>query len=121
MKIISLAALLLAAQLLAFPLRAGDIKEADYPVQYEVISTQRPGDGLGKHCTMTVRDKSQTKIALNISRKGFGSCRPPDAGNVYRGRENQKKNELELVIQISQDKARIEEWQIIGIITNDVK
>jgi hypothetical protein len=65
---------------------------------------------------MTLRDQAQTKVALNVARKGLGACHVLDSGKVYRGRLDQKKNEIELVIPVGTDKARVEDWQLIGTV-----
>ena len=82
------------------------------------MSTSKTGKMAGEKCSMTLRDQAQPKVALNVWRKGFGSCHVLDSGKVYRGRQNQKKNEIELVILVGQDKARVEDWQIIGTVEN---
>jgi hypothetical protein len=98
----------------------GTIKGDDYPVVYEVMDYGKKGGAAGdKSCSMVLRDQSQTKVAINVSRKGVGACHVLDSGKTYRGRVNQKKNELELVVLIGTDKARVEDWQIDG--TVDIK
>ncbi len=117
MKVRSLALWLFAFQILASPLRAGDIKEVDYPVQYEVMDTGKSQSMMiEKVCTMTLRDKAKPNLVINVQRKAYGSCHVPDSGKVFRGRENDKKNALELVILVGEDKARIETWQIVGTV-----
>jgi len=99
----------------AVPLWASDIKEADYPVQYEVMTTGKDSKlVVSKQCSMTLRDKAKPDTAINVWKKGIGSCQVLDSGKVYRGRENEKKNEIEIVIPISDSKARVEAWQIVG-------
>jgi hypothetical protein len=118
MKITSFAALLFAVQILAGPIWAGDIKEADYPIQYEVMNTTK-SDKLvvEKFCSMTLRDQAKTNVAINVSKKGYGSCQVLPNGKVFHGRQNQKKNEIELVIPAEKkDKARVEDWQIVGTV-----
>ena len=117
MRIISLSRLLFLLQILAVPTWAGDIKEVDYPNQYEVMSSGKTDKLMvEKVCSMTVRNRANTNVILNVWRKVYGSCHVLDSGKVYRGRENEKKNEIELVIPIGEDKARVEDWQIIGIV-----
>jgi hypothetical protein len=117
MKMGFLALSLLALQILVVPLRAGDIKEVDYPVQYEVMDTGKSQSMvIEKVCSMTLRDKAKPDVAINVQRKGYGSCHVPDSGKVFRGRENDKKNAIDLVILVGEDKARIETWQIIGTV-----
>lgn len=97
------------------PLRATDIKESDYPVQYEVMMTGKDSKlVVDKQCSMTLRDKSKPDTAINVSRRGIGSCQVLDNGKVYKGRENTKKNEIEIVLPVSDNKARVEIWQIDG-------
>ena len=113
MKTSFFALLLLVLQIPAAPMRAGDIKEADFPVQYEVMNTSKSSALLiQKSCSMTLRDRAKPNVALNVEKKGYGSCHVPNNGEVFRGRQNDKKNQLELVIPVSTDKARIETWQI---------
>jgi hypothetical protein len=69
-----------------------------------------------KFCSMTLIDKAKPNVAINVERKGYGSCRVLDSGKVFRGRRNEKKNEIELVITVGEDKARIEDWQITSIV-----
>jgi hypothetical protein len=114
----SFAALLLAVVLFGSILsRADDIKEADYPVQYEVTMTAKDSKGpVDKKCTMTLRDKSKPDVAINVWKKGVGSCQLLDSSMVYRGRQNDKKNQIEIVIPVGETKARIDTWQIIGTV-----
>jgi hypothetical protein len=99
------------------PLRADDIKEVDYPVQYEVMETTKSQTMvIQKVCSMTLRDKAKPNVAINVTRKGVGSCHIPDSGTVFHGRQNDKKNQIELVILVGEDKARIEAWQIVGTV-----
>lgn len=118
MKIISFALLLLVLPILAIPIWAkGTIKEADYPNQYEVMNTNKTSKLMvEKSCSMTLRDKAKPNVAVNVFKKGYGSCQILDNGKVFHGRLNQKKNEIELVIPEDKDKARVEEWQIIGTV-----
>jgi hypothetical protein len=118
MKIIPLALLPVALSIAAVPMWAnGTIKEADYPNQYEVVNANKTSKLMvEKSCTMTLRDKAKPNVAVNVFKKGYGSCQVLDSGKVYRGRENQKKNEIEIVIPEDKDKARVEEWQIIGTV-----
>ena len=119
MSRISFALFLVLLQIPATPARAGNgtIKGDDYPVQYEVMDTSKDGKVAGeKSCTMTLRDQSQNKVVINVWKKGVGACHVLDTGKVYRGRLNDKKNEIELVILVGTDKARVEDWQIIGTV-----
>jgi hypothetical protein len=110
-------ALLFVFQLLAIPAWAGTIKDADYPIQYEVINTNKSGTlVIEKFCSMTLRDRAKPNVALNVQRKGYGSCHVLDSGKVFRGRQNQKKSEIELVIREGKGKARVEDWHIIGTV-----
>lgn len=107
MKIISLATVLIAVPMLAAPLRAENINEKDYRVQYQVMDSSK------KPCSMTLRDQAKQEVAINVSPKG--SCHPLDKGKVIRGRQNDKKNEIELLIT-SDKKPRVEEWRIDGVV-----
>ena len=107
MKIVSLATLLIAVPILAAPLWAENINEKDYRVQYQVIDSSK------KPCSMTLRDQAKPDVAINVSPKG--PCHPLDKGKIYRGRQNDKKNEIELLIT-SDKKPRVEEWRIDGVV-----
>ena len=96
----------------------GDIKEADYPNQYEVMSSSKTDKLAGRDCTLTLRDKAKPNVALNVWKKGSNSCKEFDNGKTFRGRENDKKNVIEMVIPVGESKARVEEWQIVG--TSDI-
>jgi hypothetical protein len=115
MRIISFALLLCAVAIPAAQVWAGgNIREADYPNQYEVMSTSKTDKLAGRDCTLTLRDRAKPNVSLNVWRKGSGSCKEFDNGKVFRGRENDKKNVIELVIPVGESKARVEEWQLIG-------
>ena len=115
MKVLGVAVIVLALQILAVPARASDIKESDYPVQYEVMMTGKDSKlVVDKQCSMTLRDKSKPDTAINVSRRGIGACQVLDNGKVYKGRENTKKNEIEIVMPVGDKKARVEIWQIDG-------
>lgn len=118
MKTIWFAAVLCLLPIFAVPVRAGDIKESDYPNQYEVINTNKTSKlVVSKSCSMTLRDKAKPNVAIDVAKNGYGSCQLLENGKVYRGRPNTKKNELELVITgDKKDKARVENWQIIGTV-----
>jgi hypothetical protein len=118
MKIISFALLALTLPIAAAPVRAGGtIKEADYPVQYEVMNTSKSDTlVIEKFCSMTLRDRAKVNVAINVQRKGYGSCRVLDKGKVFKGRLNQKKNEIELVIPEDKGKAMVEDWQVTGTV-----
>jgi hypothetical protein len=117
MKILSIAVGLCLLAIFAAPLRASDIKESDYPNQYEVLMSSKSSKlVIDKSCSMTLRDKAKPNVAINVAKSGYGSsCQILDNGKVYRGRPNTKKNELELVIPAEKkDKAKVENWQIVG-------
>src|SRR5580658_3732237 len=118
MKIISFALLLSMLPIVTASAWAkGSIKEADYPNQYEVMNTSKTSKLMvEKSCAMTLRDKAKPNVAVNVFKKGYGSCQILDSGKVFHGRLNQKKNEIELVKPEEKDKARVEEWQIIGTV-----
>ncbi len=119
MKLGSIAALWFGLLMVPVPALAnGTIKEADYPVQYEVMNGSKTTKlVIEKQCSMTLRDRAKTNVDLNVARTGFGSCHVLEKSKVYRGRENQKKNQIELVILVGEDKARVENWQIVGTVT----
>ncbi len=118
MKIVWFAALLCLVPIFAVSSRAGDIKESDYPNQYEVINTNKSSKLLvSKSCSMTLRDKAKPNVAIDVAKNGYGSCDLLQNGKVYKGRPNPKKNELELVITgEKKEKARVENWQIVGTV-----
>jgi hypothetical protein len=110
--------LLVLFPVLAVSVRAGgDINEADYPAQYEVMDSSRAAKlVVAKSCSMTLRDKAKPDTQINVSRKGYGSCQLLATGQEYRGRENDKKNQIELVVPVGDSKARVENWQITGTV-----
>jgi hypothetical protein len=108
MKIASIATFLIAFQILAFPIWAEKINERDYRVQYQVMNSSK------KPCTVTLRDQAKPDVAIDVSKSG--SCPPLDKGKIYRGRQNDKKNEIELLIPGDKKKARIEAWHIDGFV-----
>jgi hypothetical protein len=116
MKVIYLALLLCVFSVGAVEARAGGtILEADYPNQYEVLNTSKTSKMIvQKSCSMTLRDRAKANVALNVAKKG--SCHALDGGKLLRGRENQKKNQIELVVPEGEDKARVENWEIIGTV-----
>ena len=98
---------------------ADDIREADYPVRYEVLSTNKADKlMIQKVCSMTVRDQANSNVLITVSRNGIGSCHVLASGQVYSGRQNQKKNAIELVIPVGEDKARIETWHVDATVSN---
>ena len=110
---------LLAFQLLTVAAWADDIKQADYPVQYEVLSASKPEKGANqKICSMELRDQANAKVVITVSRKGFASCSVLPSGKVYNGRQNGEKNTVELVIPVGENKARVESWHIDGTVKN---
>ena len=121
MKLTSIAAVLFAVGMASAPVLAdGTIKEADYPVEYEVVNTNKTGRLLiQKDCSMTLHDRTKPNVDVNVSRTGYGSCHLLESGKMYRGRENEKKNRIELVILVGEDRARIENWEIVGIVKNN--
>ena len=113
------ALLLFAFQILAVAIWAGTIKEADYPTQYQVMNTSKSESlVVEKFCSMTLRDQSKPNLAINVQKKGYGSCKVLESGKVFHGRQNEKKNEIEIVIpdEKNKDKARVEDWQIVGTV-----
>lgn len=118
MKILSVAPFLFVIQMLTVPIWAGTIKEADYPIRYEVVDTSKTGRLMVEgFCSMTLRDQAKTSVDISVSRKTIGSCHVLDSGKVFRGRQNQRKNEIELVVPVGEDKARVEDWRITGTVT----
>jgi hypothetical protein len=113
MKTISLAASLFMFQLLSATVRADDIKQADYPLRYEVLSTSKSDKLITpKVCSMTLRDRANPNVIISVSRTRIGSCHVLETGQVYDGRQDEKKNAIELVIPVGDTKARIENWHI---------
>lgn len=120
MKLTGIAALLFLVPMASAPVLArGTIKEADYPVEYEVVNTSEAAKPvIEKQCSMTLRDRAKPDVYLNVARTGYGACHLLESGKVYRGRENQKKHQIEIVIVVGEDKARIENWQIVGTVNS---
>lgn len=119
MRTISFAAFFFALQLLAKPGLADDIKEANYPVRYEVLTASKADAAANqKGCSMELRDKSNPKVIITVSRRHIGSCTVLPGGKVFEGRENAEKNVVELVIPVGESKARVESWHIDGTVKN---
>jgi hypothetical protein len=118
MKTISLLAFLIVFQLLMSSGWADDIKEADYPVHYEVLSASKSDKVVEKVCSMALRDQANPNVTINVSRKRIGSCPVVPSGQVFNGRQNDQKNAVELVILVGETKARIESWHIDGTSKN---
>jgi hypothetical protein len=112
-------AFFLAFQLLTATGWADDIKEADYPIHYEVLSGSKTDKFvIQKVCLMTLRDQSEADVIISVSRKRIGSCNVLPGGQVYNGRQNGEKNEIELVIPVGEDRARVESWHIDATVKN---
>jgi hypothetical protein len=106
-------AFLFVFQLLTATGWADNIKEADYPVHYEVLSTSATDKVvIQKVCSMTLRDQAHANVIITVSRKRIVSCPVLPGGQVYNGRQNAEKNAVELVIPVGETKARIESWHI---------
>jgi hypothetical protein len=119
MRTNSFAAFLLAFQLLTAIAWADDIREADYPIHYEVLSGSKTDKLLiQKVCSMTLRDQANADVIITVSRKRIGSCQVLPDGEVYNGRQNGEKNAIELVIPVGEDRARIESWHIDATVKN---
>jgi hypothetical protein len=119
MKTIFFVAFLVVFQLLPAVAWADDIKEADYPIHYEVLSTDRT-DRLvvQKVCTMTLRDKANQNVIISVSTTRVASCHVLTNGQVYNGRQNPDKNAIELVIPVGETRARVENWHIDATVKN---
>ena len=119
MKTNSYAAFLFVFQLLTATGWADDIKEADYPVHYEVLSGSKVDKVvIQKVCSMALRDQANTNVIITVSRKRIGFCPVLPSGGVYNGRQNGKKNAIELVIPVGENKAKVESWHIDSTIKN---
>lgn len=119
MKIVSMMAMLCLFAMVFAAARAADVKESDYPNQYEVLMSNKSSKLLvDKSCTMTLRDKAKPNVAINVAKNGYGSCETLANGKVYRGREDTKKNELELIVLTGDKKTKshVESWRIIGTV-----
>jgi UDP-N-acetylmuramyl pentapeptide phosphotransferase/UDP-N-acetylglucosamine-1-phosphate transferase len=98
---------------------ADDIKEADYPVHYEVLSASKTDKVvIQKVCSMSLRDQANPNTIITVSRKRIGSCPVFPGGKVYNGRQNAEKNTVELVIPVGDTKARVESWHIDATLKN---
>jgi hypothetical protein len=119
MKTNSIAAFLFAFQLLTATGWTDDIKQADYPVHYEVVSAGKADKAaIQKVCSMELRDQANANVIITVSRKRMGSCSVLPSGKVYNGRQNAEKNAVELVIPVGENKARVESWHIDGTVKN---
>jgi len=119
MKAISFVAFLFVFQLLIAGGWADDIKEVDYPVHYEVLSTSKTEKlAIQKVCSMTLRDRANPNVIISVSRTRAASCHVLDKGQVYNGRQNEKKNAIEIVIPVGESKARVETWHIDGTVNS---
>ncbi len=119
MKTNSFAIFLFVFQLLTGPAWADDIKEADYPVHYEVLSASKTDKVvIQKVCSMSLRDQANPNVIITVSRKRIGSCPVLPSGGVYNGRQNAEKNTVELVILVGDTKARVESWHIDATLKN---
>ncbi|HEV7968344.1 MAG TPA: hypothetical protein VGP19_12280 [Candidatus Acidoferrales bacterium] len=119
MKTNSFAAFLFAFRLLTATGWADDIKQADYPVHYEVLGaskTDRPM--ILNVCSMALRDQANANVIITVSRKRIGSCHVLTSGKVYNGRQNGEKNAIELVIPVGENRARVERWHIDSTVKN---
>jgi hypothetical protein len=115
----SFAAFLLVFQLLTATGWADDIKEADYPVQYEVLSASKTDKlVIQKVCSMALRDQANANVIISVSRKRIGSCHVLPGGKVYNGRQNGAKNAIEIVIPVGENRARVESWRIDAAVKN---
>ena len=113
MKTNSFAAFLLVFHLLTLTGWADDIREADYPVHYEVLSASKTDKlVIQKICSMTLRDQANANVIISVSRTRIGSCHVLPSGKVYNGRQNGGKNAIELVIPVGENRARVESWHI---------
>jgi hypothetical protein len=118
MKTIFFVAFLVVFQLLPSAW-ADDIKEADYPIHYEVLSTDRTDKlVVQKVCSMTLRDKANQNVIISVSTTRIASCHVLTNGQVYNGRPNPDKNAIELVIPVGETRARVENWHIDGTVKN---
>ena len=119
MKTNSFAAFLLVFQLLTAAGWADDIKEADYPIHYEVLSPSNSDNPvIQKVCSMALRDQANANVIITVSRKHIGSCHVLPGGKVYNGRQNGEKNAIELVIPVGENRARVESWHIDATVKN---
>ena len=112
-------AFLFVFQLLTVAGWADDIKEADYPVHYEVVSAGKADKAVvQKVCSMALRDQANAGVVINVSRTRIGSRPVVPDGKIFNGRQNAEKNAIELVILVGENKARIETWHIDGTVKN---
>jgi hypothetical protein len=119
MKTNSFAAFFFVIQLLAATGWADDIKEADYPVHYEVLSASMTDKVvIQKVCSMALRDQANANVTITVSIKRIGSCPVLPSGRVYNGRQNGEKNAIELVIPVGENRARVESWHIDATLKN---
>src|SRR5579871_1877485 len=64
MRAISVGLIALALSIAAVSVRASEIKESDYPNQYEVMMTNKTSKMMiNKSCAMTLRDRAKPNVA----------------------------------------------------------
>jgi hypothetical protein len=111
--------LLLVIQLGAGTTWADDIREVDYPIRYEVLSTSKTDKlVIRKTCSMTLRDQANMNVTIGVSRTRLGACSVLTEGMVYNGRQNEEKNVIEIVIPVGEDRAKVENWHIDSTVSN---
>lgn len=119
MKTSFVAVVLLVFQLFTVAAWADSIKEADYPIHYEVLSASKSANlAIQKVCMMTLRDQANADVTITVSRKRIGSCDVLPGGEAYNGRQNVENNAIELVIPVGADRARVERWHIDSTVKN---
>ncbi len=92
MKINSLLASLFLFQFWTASGWADDIKEADYPVHYEVLSANKADElVVQKVCSMQLRDQANAKVIITVSRKRIGTCHGLPDGKVYNGQAKRRE------------------------------
>jgi hypothetical protein len=119
MKTSFVAVAFVALQFFTATARADVIKEADYPIHYEVLGGSKSDNlVIRKVCTMTLRDQANADVIISISRKRIGSCDVLPSGEAYNGRQNTDDNTIELVIPVGEDRARVERWHVDSTVKN---
>jgi hypothetical protein len=104
-------ALLICVALATIPALAAPPNEADYPIEYSVITTSKVGGiMIGNFCTMSVRDQANATLAFIVQRKGYGGCQIWDAGTVFHGRR--QKNSIKLLVKDGKGELKVEDWPI---------
>jgi hypothetical protein len=90
------------------PIRAATPNEADFPVQYEVMSANLSWHLLGDTCTLTVRDLANPSLNFSVEKKS-DTCEVPKT-KILHGRR--VKSKIQLLMQNYRGKPTVVNWAI---------